>query len=463
MNSRSVTLKRWLILTTLTVFALTGLLGVISSIGVKPVYAESVPGTVNDGVVAVIKLEGAVDPIMESYVRRAIEEAKQSKAELIVFEMNTPGGRLDSAEALGLLISESPIPTVVYVNGKAASAGSYIALSADKIAMTPTSMIGSAAIVDVNAELVDNPKVVAAWSSLMKGAAEANGRDGTYAVAMVDVKNELKLPKLDRTKKAGEVLALDTKEAIKVGYADFEAASLQELLTQMKRSNPLILTIEVAASERVASFLMNPVVATVLLFIGIAGIAIELIVPGFGVPGILGVLSFGLYFFGAYVAGLAGMEAFVLFILGLVLLVLELFVPSFGILGILGSASLITSVVRAAYDTSDALLSLGIAFIAATVVVVIIARIFKHRGVWNRFILREQLTTEDGFVSARNASELIGEIGVALTTLRPSGTASFNERKVDVVTDGGFISAGKRVKVIHVEGVRVVVHEHADD
>ncbi|UHA75814.1 nodulation protein NfeD [Paenibacillus sp. 481] len=410
--------------------------------------------------VVVIPLQGTVDPVMKSFFSRAMSEAAQYGAELVILEMNTPGGYAQIAQEMGTLLSDSQLRTVMYVHGKAASAGSYLALNADEIAMAPGSAIGAAALVDGDHNYVDDPKAIAFWNSQMKSAAEKNGRNVDVAVAMADLKSEIKLPELGRVKKAGEVLSLSVQEARKVGYADYEAASVQDLLVQMKLEGANIVTIEPETTEWIASIITNPYVSTLLLFLGIAGVAIELLVPGFGLPGFLGVLGFGLYFFGHYVAGLAGMETVVLFIVGLVLLVLELFIPSFGILGILGSASLIFGVVRAAYDTSDAFVSLGIAFVAAVIVVVIVAKVFKHRGVWNRFILRDTLSTNEGYVSNDNQTALIGKVGTAITPLRPSGTVMIDGKHIDVVTDGTFIERDATVIVMEVEGARVVVRKH---
>lgn len=412
--------------------------------------------------VAVIPLEGTVNPVMRTFLTRALGEAESMSARAVIIEMNTPGGRLDSALDIGELIADSPVKTIVYVKGLAASAGSFIALNADEIAMSPTSAMGAAAIVDSEHNLVEDPKLNATWISKMQAAAEKNGRDIDIARAMIDVKAEIKLPSIDRTKKSGEVLSLSTKEAIKAGYAEYEVTSLEQLLKELQLDQADVQHIEKKGSESLATFLTNPIVTTILLIIGIAGIAIELFVPGFGVPGILGILGFGLYFFGAYIAGLAGAEAIVLFVLGLVLLALELFVPSFGILGILGSIGLLAGVIRAAYDTSNALLSLGIAVVVAAVLVIIVARVFKHKGVWNKFILKDQLTTETGYVSHENETSLLGKVGVALTTLRPAGTALIADRKVDVVTDGTFIEKDRKVIVVQVEGVRVVVREFTE-
>ncbi|MBW7461750.1 nodulation protein NfeD, partial [Paenibacillus sepulcri] len=158
----------------------------------------------------------------------------------------------------------------------------------------------------------------------------------------------------------------------------------------------------------ISQFLTQPAIMTLLLVIGIAGVAIELIVPGFGIPGLIGLAGFGLYFFGHYITGFAGMEEIILFVIGVVLLIAEVFVSSFGILGILGSASLIAGVVLAAPSPKSAFLSLFVALLAAGVIVFIIAKRFAHKGVWNRFILSESLTTEQGYVSTADKALYLG-------------------------------------------------------
>jgi membrane-bound serine protease (ClpP class) len=164
-----------------------------------------------------------------------------------------------------------------------------------------------------------------------------------------------------------------------------------------------------------------------------------------------------LYFFGNYIAGFAGSETWLLFIIGLALLILEMFIPSFGILGILGSVSLVAGVVRAAYNMQHAFISLGIAFAAAVAVVAIIAVVFKDRGIWNRFILKESLTAEQGFSSVVNREMLLGQRGVSLTPLRPAGTVLIADERVDVVTNGEFIATDMPIIVSKVEGGRIVV------
>ncbi|UKS30339.1 nodulation efficiency protein NfeD [Paenibacillus sp. HWE-109] len=212
-------------------------------------------------------------------------------------------------------------------------------------------------------------------------------------------------------------------------------------------------------AENLSAFLTHPVTATVLLVVGIIGIALELLFFSSGLLALAGVAGFGLYFLGFYLAGFAGFGDLAVFGIGLILLILELVVPSFGILSVLGAICLFGGVLMASSNPKEAALMLGIALLIAIVVIVYAIKTFKHRGVWNRFILKEQLTTDKGFTSSPDRMYLTGLTGEAVTPLRPAGTAIIQGERIDVVTNGSFISAGREVIVVEVEGARVVVKE----
>lgn len=433
-----------------------------ASADITPPRAPGASGEVKTGPVFIIPVDQQIERGLQSFLERGFQEAESYGAVLIVLEIDTPGGLVNSAEQIGTMVKDSEIPTVAYIKGDAASAGSYIALNADAIIMKPGSMIGSASLVDFNGDRVDDAKLVSYWKSKMVGAAMLNGRDPDIAAGMMDVNLVVDKPELGVNKTQGQIIALSSDEALKAGYAEHIAGTPEEAITWMGYSTDDIFHVERSGAEKISHFLTNPVVMTILLFVGIAGIVIELLVPGFGAPGIIGTLAFALYFFGNYVAGFAGAETWLLFILGLVMLVLELFVPSFGILGLVGSICLIAGVVRAAFSFTHALFSLGIAFAAAAVVIAVVVVIFKERGIWNRFILQDNLTKEKGFVPVQEKLDLIGTSGVSITPLRPAGTAMLGGERIDVVTQGSFINAGVQVSVVKVEGGRVVVTEAAE-
>ncbi|CAM4347832.1 NfeD family protein [Saccharibacillus endophyticus] len=208
-----------------------------------------------------------------------------------------------------------------------------------------------------------------------------------------------------------------------------------------------------------SEFLTTPIMLTLLLFIGFAGVVIELLLPGLIFPGLLGVSAFVLYFFASTFQELAGPYVWLLFAVGIILMAIEVFVPSFGILGLLGAGSLIGGVVMAAWATGHALQTLGIAFVLAAAAVGIVVFVFKERGIWNRFILKDSLTSEAGYNSAVTRHELVGRDGVTVTPLRPSGTIMIDGERIDVVSEGAFIERDKAIVIVKTEGSRVVVQE----
>lgn len=423
-----------------------------------PVKAEAAEEN-SAGAVYVIPVQMTVESGLASFLDRALTEAEDAKASLVVLDVDTPGGRLDTAEEIGQRIRESSVPTVAYVSGKAASAGAYLALNAGEIAMAPATTIGAAMIVDQNGNAVDNPKYVSFWSQEMAGAAELNGRDSAIAVKMVDPSRELTVPELGETYKAGTILSLSADKALKVGYAETIAKSVDEVIAWKGLKDRPVVELNLTLAEHVSEFLTSPGVTALLLIIGIAGVAIELLVPGFGIPGIVGIVAFGLYFFGQFVAGFAGKEAVVLFVIGLILLVSELFIPSFGILGILGTAAIVAGITMGAHDTGDALRTLGFSVMIALVIIAAFVYIFRKRGVWNRFILRDALTAEQGFVPNDPRESWIGREGVTQSELRPSGIADIEGERLDVITSGEFVERGRHVRIVEVDGTRIVVQE----
>lgn len=445
-----------------------GMLGLLvflllSSVFAGTVMAEQadssgkVPGRGNT--VVVIPVHQTIETGLQKFIERAFYEAEQMDPAYIILDINTLGGRLDATLDIGDVINSSPVPTVAFIRDKAISAGSYIALSADQIAMQPGSSIGAAAMIRSTGEYVNDPKQVSAWVSMMVGAAEKNGRNTDIAAGMVDLNRIVQMPEIGKTKQSGEVITLTVGEALKVGYAEWESASIDALKAQLGVEQLQTVTIEPTLAEKVARYLTDPMIMPLLLIAGIAGVAIELFVPGFGIPGIIGILGFGLYFFGSYIAGFAGVEHIAMFIVGFLLLVIEMFVPSFGIIGALGSISLVAGVILAAYDTGNAAKSLGIAFAVSLVIVTIVAVYFRKRGVWNRFILKDELKTEAGYVSAESKEHLLHKTGKTITPLRPSGTVIIDGERIDVVTEGGWIPRDYEVVVTFVEGSRVVVKQ----
>ncbi|MBT2729087.1 nodulation efficiency protein NfeD [Bacillus sp. ISL-75] len=206
-------------------------------------------------------------------------------------------------------------------------------------------------------------------------------------------------------------------------------------------------------------FLTDPIVVTVLLSIAGIGIVLELFSSKFGVAGFIGVFALILFFYGHFQAGLAGYGTLLLFVAGLLLIFLEFFLPG-AISGTLGVAALILSLFLAGADTIQIGVSILIAIFLSVLVFFMMIKIFDKKLVlFNKMVLFDSARKEDGYVSNINRTDLLGMEGIALTILRPAGTVIINNERIDAVTEGGFIDQNAIVKVIKVEGARIVVRE----
>lgn len=399
-----------------------------------------------------IPAEHGVERGLENFLRRAFQEAEAQGAQLVILEVDTPGGEMEAAGSIGELVRQASMQVVAYIDNQAFSAGTYIALNADQIIMTPGASIGAATPIDVRGNAADL-KVISAWSEKMAAAANMNGRDPEIARAMVEIDMELK-----GIKPRGKVLSLDAQQAQKLGYADKVVADRNALLRELGMNPEDVTRVEPTIAERIARAVTSPVVMSLLLVIGLVGVTIELFHPGFGVAGSIGLSSFALYFFGHYIAGFANWLHIGLFVLGIVLLILEIFIPG-GVVGSVGFVSMVSGLVLAAYDTQQGLAALGIAVLATIVVTFVLFKYFGFRGMWEKLILRDTQQNEAGYVAPRDRRALQDKTGISLTPLRPAGVVKIDGERVDAVTEGGFIPAGRPIKVVYVEGTRVVVME----
>lgn len=402
--------------------------------------------------VFMIPVKHGIERGLESFLQRALTQATAQGADTIVLDIDTPGGEIGAAGEIGRLVRETPAKIVAYIDNQAFSAGTYIALNADQIVMTPGSSMGAAAPIDMQGNAA-GVKVISAWSEMMVGAAKMNNRNPEIARAMVEIDKEI-----PGVKSKGTVLSLEAAKAFEVGYADQLVKDKTELYRFLGVAEAEVKKIEPTLSEKVARFVTSPSVMSVLFIIGLVGLVVEVFVPGFGVFGTISLLSFGLYFFGHYVAGFASWLHIGLFLLGILLLILEIFLPG-AIVGILGFISLVSGIVLSAYDTQQGAVSLGIAVVIAVIVGYILAKYFGHKGLWNKFILETEQRNAEGYVAPKDQRNLLNQQGIALTPLRPAGIVRVGAKRVDAVSAGGFIAAGTPVEVVQVEGTRVVVQE----
>ncbi len=436
------------------------------------------------GPVVIIPIRDEIEPSIVYVVRRGMREAAESHARAVILDMNTPGGSMGSMEEIMDLLENFKGETVTYVNKKALSAGAFIATSTQRIWMAPYSTIGAASPVMMTGEDIPSTmkkKVFSYSSARLRASAQRHGHNPDVVEAMVK-DDGLTVAGVEIEKKGALLTLTDTEAAKHYGkppkplLAEGVASSMEDLLTKLGYADVPVKRIEPTGAERVARFIT--MISPLLLLIGIAGIYLEFKTPGVMLPGAIGVLALVIFFFGHYVAGLSGFEEVLLFAFGLILIGAELFLlPGHVLPGFLGVVCVLVSLLWAMVEKLPSvppipgapampglvafqipMIKLAGAMIGAGVLVAILLKFLpKARRPYGGLVLTKQLDKAEGFTSAETHTELVGQMGVALSMLRPSGTARFGERVVDVITEGGFLPPGSRLEVTEVRGAHVVV------
>ena len=413
------------------------------------------------------EITGEIDPRMAPYISRVVSDAENDGADAIIFRINTFGGRVDAATQIKDAIIGCRLLTIAFINNRAISAGSLIALSCRKICMVPGSSIGAATVVDQSGQK-QSEKYQSFMRSEMRSTAERNGRRTDIVQGMVD--ENILIPGINDHNR---LITLTSDEAKKYGIADTLVYNLNDCLSAFGLRDAQVIKVNSNWAEDLVGFLNQPLISSILIMLGLVGIFAEIKSPGFGFPVIIGVVSLLLFFGSSYILQLASIINIVLFIIGIILLLLEIFViPGFAITGVIGIILIIGSIFLSLignnlpyWDStavSKAIIQLSASLLFAFILIYILAKFLPKSSAFSRLVLSNEEKADLGFVSYPSVKELIGMEGIALTTLRPAGSAEFNGQKYDVVADWEYIPKGNKIKVIRVEGIKVVVKELKD-
>ncbi len=417
-----------------------------------------------------IPIDGDIDPGLAAFVDRSFAEVKEN--DVVILQMKTFGGRIDSAVQIRDRLLKSKAPTVVFIDQRAISAGALIALACDTILMTSNASIGAATPVQIDGEgkvSASEEKVVSYMRAEMRGTAEAKGRRGDLAEAMVDA--DVEIPGIDVK---GKLLTLNTDKAIELGIANAKVSDYDDALKVLNLVKADKVQLATAWAEKFARFITDPTVSSLLMTVGTIALAAELYTPGMGIGGIIAIMCFTLFFGGQYAASLAGWEELVVFVIGVVLLGVELVVlPGFGVAGILGILLVLVAVVmsmielKVPWDVSialgylqdmirTALLRLLIALVGLGVAFTLFAKFFAKTKIGRELVLQTATDAGSGYVASQPSS-LVGKRGLTATQLRPAGIADIDGQRIDVVSLGDLIERGTTIEVVRVDGNRVVV------
>ena len=490
--------------------------GVLILLAILPWFAAV---SSDDALVYVINIRNEIWTGLRVYIDNGIKRASEAEADAIIFDVHTPGGAVGAARDIIDAIQRTEIPTIAYVNTEAISAGAMISLSCDQIVMRHGGAIGDSAPVSIQGEEL-NEKAVSYIRGKIRATAERQGRNPDIAAAMVDkrlylvrftdgeiitLREEEYIERKDLGEEMeiiaaggpeGELLTLTTEEALEYNLADGVADSVEDMLglyqivevdgertalteegvaqKQMEFGDDNVKvvkslkgatqeTVLVTVADRFVFFITSPVVSGILLTLGGLGLFVEIRTPGFGVPGLVGLICLGLVFWGHRLLNISVDYAALAFIVGVGLLLIELFViPGFGIAGIGGIVLMLGSVFfvfRSAYKFETAVFTLSSSIILAFALAILLSYLLPRTRAWNHLVLSAAMDSGSGFHSAprEDFEGYVGKTGVALTPLRPAGTVRVGDARLDVVTAGDFIVRDTPVKIINVEGSKIFV------
>ncbi|MSR59206.1 MAG: hypothetical protein EXS05_16445 [Planctomycetaceae bacterium] len=467
----------------------------------------------------VIKVEAEITPMLEQFVVRQIDRAVGAGFNLIIFEIDSPGGHLVSSLNLANAIAalhEHKVRTVAFIPDKAVSGAAIIALGCDEIYLTPQGTIGDAGPIEIRpGQVIERApeKVLSFLREQLKTLAERKQRPPALAMAMAD--KDLKVYKVTnrddgqvsymtendiheangqwitglQVPESGDdrLLFVDGRRAHDLHLAEPPVKDFDELKSRLGIPQDANIMVSKRTWVDTLIFVLNSSGMTMLLIaIGILCIYFELHFPS-GLFGIMSCVCFGLFFWSHFLGGTAGWLEVVLFLLGAGCLAIEFFVlPGFGVFGVSGMILCLFSLIMASQtfiipasteDMREMAKSVGTlsgAIVGTLVLATLISRYLPSLPLFNEMILtppggdgnsfEPRLRPELAGMGSLNPvlerdRTLVGKPGTALTILRPAGKAQIGDEFVDVVSEGPFISIGRPIEVVAVSGNRVVVRE----
>jgi len=456
----------------------------------------------------VIRVEKVINEARAKAVQRNIELAERSGAKTIIIELDTPGGTLDASRELGdFIFTKDNLDIVAYVNKEAFSGGTIVALACKAIYIDERlGTIGDVAPVKPTGEIIGEKMQTVVRESMLKYARE-RGYPQALVKAMVTKEIEVfrlqlqdepegvyqyvegtmletwtdeeraKIVKQDLLVPAGQLLTMGTEQALEYGFAKQAVANREALYEALGVDAGKVRELRLTASERLLALVDT--FSPLLIVAGIVLVFMELNHPGFGLPGLLGLTCFAAFFLIKWTLQYAHMLELVLFALGLVLLLLEfLVIPGFGLAGIVGIVLVFISLVLAfqgftlpgtsdqAHDFQINIVTVLGVFAASGVGIAVLARYLSSLPVLRHIMHVHDLAAahvgEIGEAHTPGLAGMVGQVGIALTPLHPAGRAEFGERLLDVVTEGDFVAKGARIRILAVQGARVVVEPHQE-
>lgn len=469
----------------------------------------------------IVEVKGTITPLTEHMLLRKLEVARDRGVDLLIVEIDSPGGFVDSSFNIAHTFRDLDFAdTVAWIPREALSGAAIVALGCDQIAISERAVMGDAGPIFQGEDSLFRhapEKIRSDIARKIRDLAEATGRPPALAEAMVDmdlvvfeVRNQrtgqtafLSDAEIEASDDPGDwekvrpviesrearFLEVNGKRAVALGLAELNAADRDQLLEKLDAAGPpLMLTTN--SLDLVVMILNSPLITGLLFVVGLIALYVEFSAPGISVGGLISALCFALFFWSRFLGGTADVLEVVLFVLGVAFILIEMFViPGFGVAGIAGVLLMMISLVLAGQDflvpsTGRQLMTFSTSLLVVTcsIAAFLFAAAFmtRHFGalpIFNKLALQPPRSADDdpppefdkdGKPVARKRSPNslgvgVGDWGTTVSPLRPAGKVRFGDQFLDVLSDSSFIECNRQVRIVEVNGNRIVVRDVDED
>lgn len=446
--------------------------------------AQEAAPVVDDKVdVYVIPITDAIGKPNLYILRRGLKEAIENEVDMVILDMDTPGGRVDYTIEMMEMLAKFEGITATYVNDDAISAGSFIAAATQEIYFSPTGKMGASAVIQGGGEDVPETarmKIESYLRANIRVITEDYPFRSDVVRAMLDADFELKIGE-EVIKPEGELLTLTASEAMReygdplsplLGKGIYE--SVEELLdARFGEGQYEIRDFHLSYSEEIAKWMST--FAPALMGIGLLLLFLEFKTPGFGIFGIGGIVLIAIFFASQYIAGLAGNEAILFFVLGVILVLVELFFfPGSIVFGLAGLGLIFGSLMWAMVDIwpnepidfspdmfVEPLVNMIFGVAIAVCGALLFGRFFHGSFLERRLVLAESAGGSSATIRAERESTLpsVGVKGVAVTDLFPSGRVEIGGTRYEARSALNSIDKGAVVRVVKSSDFSLIVEE----
>lgn len=485
----------------------TGQLGAQEGGQAKPAYERAV----------LIRFEDVITPLSEQFLYRKLDVAQKKGADVVIIEIDSPGGFVDTTFLITHHLRNLDwAHTVAFVPREALSGAAIVALSCDEIIMHPDAVLGDAGPIVMGEDSLyrhAQEKVRTDLARKIRDLAEANQRPPALAEAMVDMDlivyhvkhrhtgeetfmSEAEIESSDepnawekgkpvRESRKEHFLEVNGRRAVDLQLADSNAEDRDELKQVLGITDDL-LVLAPSGVDTAVYILNSPLITGLLFVVGLIALYIEFSSPGISIGGLIALLCFALFFWSRFLGGTAEALEVLLFLIGIVFIGIEIFViPGFGVAGIVGLLLMLIGVVMACQDFvlpqtdrqlntfATSLLVVACSGGGFVVAAMTLSKYFDTMPVFNRLVLHPAQAASDDQTGTKDSEGKpvsqgqpesilgigIGDWGVAVSPLRPAGKAKFADHYLDVMTDGSYVDSGQQVRIVKLQGSRIVVRE----